>query len=590
MKKKILYYSAAAVLGGGMLLGVLFAGKTQMANIILGSGNDVWNHYDGVEATLDTKGIKEYWVNCSSHEIVFSRPSSENINDMGAPSQSFIYSLASNDSRLISKKRQELSFENASDLSKVTKGFRDGYSSAVIVDTDSTGGSHALKVTSSGTTLSFTLNDNYLTAVFSDPNVKALAFDAKGEISVLNSFRYRTYKGGTATVPQFIGSPRLDTHWRTYYIPRSFYDESYDVSSAKSQYQVAWSDIGAGKYILFDRFRPVTVADEMALLGFESYAVDTSSGSSSYIRVSDGATGGNVMMYSDVPNGAFDDQIFTEGTRSFRFTRTGGQDKKLAFHPNWLSANPLDANDELIFDLRTSISLNKNLLYLGTNSSGTPTEALPDGATHPASTWVTYRLKWSEVVSGTIVRFPPRSEEKYAEITAWVDNIRIRKAADTGNYLSFERDMLEVTDGPYNQGKYIGINESTKVFRFNATNSATYAGVSYSMATDGSKSFHICREGSDEFALWLGNDLGTRVKNGETLKFDIYSTNSGSISGDKYHVGDGNRASYTGSVLPTFQWVTIDIKASNLTDDYRFLCINNDAKGDFFLDNFRFAS
>lgn len=576
---------------GGLLLGVIFA-KTPVANNILGSGNDVWNHYNGVEATLDTKGIKEYWVNCSTHEVVFSRPSSENINDMGAPSQSFIYSLASGDSRLISKKRQELSFENASDLSKVIKGFRDGYSSAVIVDTDSTGGSHALKVTSSGTTLSFTLNDNYLTAVFSDPNVKALAFDAKGEISVLNSFRYRTYKGGTATVPQFIGSPRLDTHWRTYYIPRSFYDDSYDVSSAsnKNQYQVAWSDIGAGKYILFDRFRPVTVADEMALLGFESYAVDTSSGSSSYIRVSDGATGGNVMMYADVPDGAFDDQIFTEGTRSFRFTRTGGNDKKLAFHPNWLNANPLDDNDELIFDLRTSIALNKNLLFLGTNSSSTPTEALPEGATHPATTWVTYRLKWSEVKNGTIVRFPQRSEAQYAEITAWVDNIRIRKAADTGNYLSFERDMLEVTDRPYNGGKYIGINESTKVFRFNASNSATYAGVSYSMATDGSKSFHICREGSSEFALWLGNDLGTRVKNGETLKFDIYATNSGSISGGKYAVGDGNRASYTGGVLPTFQWVTIDIKASNLTSDYRFLCINNDAKGDFFLDNFRFAS
>ena len=103
MKKKILYYSAAALFGGGMLLGVLFAGKTQIAHNILGSSDEVWNHYTGVDATLEKKGIKEYWVNCTTHESVFSAPASDHIVDMGAPSESFINSLPDNDPRLLAR-------------------------------------------------------------------------------------------------------------------------------------------------------------------------------------------------------------------------------------------------------------------------------------------------------------------------------------------------------------------------------------------------------------------------------------------------------------------------------------------------------
>ena len=110
------------------------------------------------------------------------------------------------------------------------------------------------------------------------------------------------------------------------------------------------------------------------------------------------------------------------------------------------------------------------------------------------------------------------------------------------------------------------------------------------MFTEGSKSFHIYRPGANEVSFWLGADYGTRVANGETLKFDLYATVTGGINGSYYDVGDGNRASYTGGILPSCQWVTIEITASHITGDYRFFIIRGDAKGDFFLDNFRFVS
>jgi hypothetical protein len=70
---------------------------------VSGTDGAIWNHYSAVAPTFEKRGSKEYWVNCSTHESVFSAPASENIVDKGAPTREFIDSLASNDSRLVER-------------------------------------------------------------------------------------------------------------------------------------------------------------------------------------------------------------------------------------------------------------------------------------------------------------------------------------------------------------------------------------------------------------------------------------------------------------------------------------------------------
>lgn len=61
---------------------------------------EVWNHYSMVAPTETERGIKEYWVSCSSHSYSFFAPKSGIVYDKGAPSLEFINSLGENDNRL----------------------------------------------------------------------------------------------------------------------------------------------------------------------------------------------------------------------------------------------------------------------------------------------------------------------------------------------------------------------------------------------------------------------------------------------------------------------------------------------------------
>lgn len=63
--------------------------------------NTTWKHYDAVEATYETRGIKEYWTDCIGGQPVFEKPVDVTVNEGGIPSEAFISSLAIDDSRLI---------------------------------------------------------------------------------------------------------------------------------------------------------------------------------------------------------------------------------------------------------------------------------------------------------------------------------------------------------------------------------------------------------------------------------------------------------------------------------------------------------
>lgn len=105
-KKKILLIS---VLGLSALTAFgVFAGATSTKGFakLLGSGEKVtWNHYSAVAPSFTKKGIKEYWVSCSSHEHQFTAPTGDDVEivDQGAPNESFISSLEAADDRLLAR-------------------------------------------------------------------------------------------------------------------------------------------------------------------------------------------------------------------------------------------------------------------------------------------------------------------------------------------------------------------------------------------------------------------------------------------------------------------------------------------------------
>lgn len=576
MKKTYSFLLASAsTLTLALAIGVVsFASNGRVLKMAYGADATVWNHYSA-SAHLDARGNKEYWVSCNTHEHQFSAPSTGTIVDMGTLDQAEIDSWASNDDRVVSKRRRVLSFENSGEENYITMGHRTGYTSLEVIDTDASSGSKCLKVVPANSTMNFNLNQSYLDEAFADPSVVGIAFEAKASWDK-GGWSYRTYNGGAQQATEY--SSYITTEWRTYMVPRSFY-EGYSASNQKNQYHIVWLGCGddyATKYVLFDNFRAVTKAVD--IYGFETDRLDTS-GTSNYIRNKNNKA---CIHFTGVgvDGCSFDYDIKTEGMRSVKFHKSNGADLKVAFASDvgWTDLN-LGADDEVAFDLYTTYAWNGNTVFKGGVWGA---KFISDSYFQPANTWATYTIKSSEMDSShSLIRFTGSLE---ADI--YIDNIRVRRSG--ANNLGFETEELSTTDWTstnHDQGYYGGNGKTNYLFKYQANRSTAHIGVTYAMASEGSKSFHFSKLGANELTLWLGADYGTRVKNGETLKFDLYATETGANN----DVGDGNRVSYTGDIFPERQWCTVSVNASNLTGDYRFLIIKGDAKGDFYLDNFCFA-
>ena len=110
-KKKIILCTAffTATLAVGVVAATARGGLLKFAR---SEDNALWRHYSAVAPTFDKGGIREYWVSCESHEHQFVAPSSSNIVNMGAPTQTFIDSLATSDDRVLTNSKS-YSFEDA---------------------------------------------------------------------------------------------------------------------------------------------------------------------------------------------------------------------------------------------------------------------------------------------------------------------------------------------------------------------------------------------------------------------------------------------------------------------------------------------
>ena len=597
MKKKL--FALAGVIGAtAVLVGGVFASQSHLLSKQAFGDDGQWNHYDGVAPTLDKKGIKEYWVNCNTHESVFTEPTSGNIVDMGAPAETFIDSLDSNDSRLIQRSWKTISFSSSSDTNLVTS-VRNNFNLKEIVD-DSTAPDRdgkVLKVTYKDGTADFMLAESYLDQVFSDPNVVALNFNAKCDATTF-SFKDISYRQQATTV-RYEGNGSdyfgLNQTWKTFAYPRSAYEafKSDPNKGTINRNTFLWTGLSSS-YSTFelylDNFHPVT-----RTLDWTGFERGRHNASSTYFSWREGAvaSGGTEVAYimdgntSNTVTWSFDETIKSEGGRSVKVTRAANDGLQFCLRRDTVAWDTLlpESSSILSFDFRSSSTLNCNasvssiLICQNTKlSSGTNFQI-------PKDTWVRIAIPKSKIDRNAIFSF-----HGGAAMDVWFDNIQFN--TDLG---CFEDDTLihssDAKIWSYN-GEYVNSNGHSNVdyakirtlrVQAGSAGDVGHVGLSSSRKTEGNKSLWIEQvNGSRETALYLSNYAKTYLTNNEgaTISLDLYrKTTDGGLT-----FTDGNRAALT---APTNNaWNHYELTASNLTTDGRAIIFQgSNTIGDWYVDN-----
>lgn len=101
MNKRKLSFLTLGLLGLGGLGVILGVASNNMGHNVMGEGKTTWKHFEAVEETYETRGIKEYWTDCIGGQPVFEAPEGVVPNEGGVPSQEFIDSLDLDDPRLV---------------------------------------------------------------------------------------------------------------------------------------------------------------------------------------------------------------------------------------------------------------------------------------------------------------------------------------------------------------------------------------------------------------------------------------------------------------------------------------------------------
>ena len=446
-KKKLL--TLTGVFGiTALAFGVILATQAPMLKLAQGTDGQ-WNHYEGVAATLEQPGIREYWVNCNTHEHQFSAPAGVTPTEMGAPSASFIKSLPSNDDRLIDRYLKGIDFEDGVNPYITIKS---GFETLSVVDGEGVGGSKALVATRSTAGDSFLkMSKDYLDAVFADPNVKSLSFAARAH-NATNNFRHISvdaqYVNNNSNIISCFeinnANWGITTTWKTFYLTRGVYSQM-NANDSNLDWFVKF---GAGsvlpQYLYIDNIKICT----------EDYYDYTFNGLEngywSGTELKDPVINQRSISVASATNQGFDYDVKTEGVRSFTVTKVSGE------NPFYLSAgmNSLvqAAGDDLYitFDFRGTTALNY------TN------EGIRDGnrnqlaclkANFAANKWQTITIPKSGVTSdGRFFIIGTSATGQY-----WIDNIRLNNAQ-----YSFEDQPYTSLFGNYANVSHYAIADSTE--------------------------------------------------------------------------------------------------------------------------------
>ena len=252
-KKIFISASLLVLLATGFIAG-------QNNNALLGSAledTSIWNHYTAVDATLDSNGVREYWVNCTTHEHVFAKPEvdASRIVEKGAPSQDFIASLPTNDDRLTPAWSEIITFEDNIIPSVLTQNAKNTVFDIVTEE----GTNNKVLRTSGAAGYGFNAAKEYLDVIFADSNVIAVEFYAKATTPT-NNFR-RNANGTAITYELNNGEHGLELEWKSFHYTREY----YDIWTANDIFVI--NNAGASvEYTYFDDIRPITEE----IFGFEN--------------------------------------------------------------------------------------------------------------------------------------------------------------------------------------------------------------------------------------------------------------------------------------------------------------------------------
>ena len=568
-KKKLL--ALTGVFGTTALaFGVIIATQAPMLKIAQGTDGQ-WNHYEGVAATFDQPGIKEYWVNCNTHEHQFSAPAGVTPVEMGAPSASFIDALPSNDDRLVQRYQRGFNFDDGVNPYITIKS---GFDSMSIVDGEGVGGSKCLQLTRATSGDSFIrMNKDYLDMVFADPNVKSLSFAAKAHAAT-NNFRHikvdASYvNGNTGIVECFERNATnwgITTEWKTFYLTRGVYSQ-INMSNGSLDYFAKFGVSESTNQILYlDDFRLCTEEYyDFSIINFET-------GYFSGTEVKDPVINERKFSIQSATNQGFDYDVKTEGIRSFRFDKVNGEN---ACYLSVSTNSLVQAGGDdlyLTFDFRGTTALNN------TNEGirdGNRNNLACLGSSFPANKWVTLTIPKSGITSDGRFFMPGGS----ATGTYWIDNLRINSAK-----YSFEDNHHTSIFGNYANVSHYDIADATASNTLRDTTKdyvliAEWGGwtvnqITNEKASDGAYSVKLTTTAGNKpirvMPTWY--DI---MDADSTFSFDIYTDNM-TFTGKCASVAKG-------------VWTTVTFTKADFGSNYRFFddSTNKLSAGTMYLDNFR---
>ncbi len=192
----------------------------------------------------------------------------------------------------------------------------------------------------------------YLDDTFSNPEIVAINFDAKG-CEHTNNFRARI-NGANITYEQNNENYGLDTEWKKFSFRREYYEAYVDGDA------MIYGRYQNNDFLYIDNVVPVT--EELTSFGFENGYLDQST------KIYKSAGHSNSEPASEqilklTPSGTtlsnigFDYSDKTEGNRSFVFSKDNGY---LAIYLSTAIKNSLGSNGYITFDFKTSVNINSN--------------------------------------------------------------------------------------------------------------------------------------------------------------------------------------------------------------------------------------
>lgn len=581
-----------------------------------------WSHYERINPTMQKDGIREYWVCCTHHEQVYTKPSVGTIVNRTHPA-AFLNDIKSqfpNDPRIISAYHYYYDCEdiispfsifdstvNTNSLSKTNQNHL-----IQSLELDPTGGVNGTQ----GIKIQFTPNvdsgvcftKSFVDEIFSNPEVQAIEFDARGDAASSN-FRHRT-AGNNVTYHYNITGTGLNTSWQRYSYTRAMYDA--ECAYATPSFYGVWGTLQGDGYLWIDNIRAVTY-DSKALQGTAKYTFEEAcypiSTSSTDVFIEDAYLKQKIVKVNtnaanNVNLAELSTSAYTEGSNSLHFHKVA--DSTFYFYLKQEFCDLGENHGGIKFDILTTSYVGPANFTVYENRTSTSKFG---PCAHPANQWVTMTVPWSDIRdtnNGYDGLFGIYGTDGNKEMDIYIDNIRLGDDDDTDQVLnSFENSRVynfkQIVEGTI-QGNYFesgrkyvyndSENPSTFInlrdyngsnFYVNSLTGIGDARIDNKHVSKGTESFKLDIVNRNGVFAFYNKTICNNLAAGDKLLFDVYL--EGSTTCNFGACGTIGRTS-TVAIEPN-KWTTVELTKS--TDDEQFYRLHEGemAVGTYWFDNFR---